>query len=402
MNRIFKALLPVIAMGLLASCGSVGEKKVGSLEAKKAELEKLKTERLILDEKIEKLQEEIALLDTGFSGQKPRLVVLSTIEKAEFKHFVTLQGKVDQQNVSYITPAGQPGQIKAIYVKQGDRVRKGQLILKLDDEVLRQNVNAIKQQMSTVKAQLELAKSVYDRQKNLWENNIGTEVQLLQAKTNVETLEGQLNTIEANARAVQAQANQSNVYSDVNGIVDDVTARVGETFTGNHLSGGYVRIVNNSDMKVVVTVPENYAGTIGKGSKVVVELPDEGKSFESVISFMSLSVGATTRGFTAEIKAPVGMDMRPNQTAVVKIMDYAAPDAIAVPLNTIQNDENGKYVLIAVSRNGGLVAEKKAVTIGRFSEDSVEILSGLEPGESLVTEGFQDLLNGQLLTTSDK
>lgn len=401
MNQILKSLLPALAITVIASCGSTND-NADSLSKKKAALEKLKTERISLDGKIDKLEAEIAKLDTAASVQKPRLVVLTPVSKSQFNHYVTLQGKVDQQNISYITPSGQPGQIKAIYVKQGDRIRKGQLVLKLDDEVIRQNVAAIKQQMGTVNAQLELAKSVYERQKNLWANNIGTEVQLLQARTNVETLQGQLSTIEANAKAVQAQANQSNVYSDVDGIVDDVTAHVGETFTGNPLSGGYVRIVNNTDMKVVVTVPENYSGTISKGSKVIVEFPDGNPSFESVISFMGYSVGLTTRGFNAEIKVPKNMSLKPNQTAVVKILDYQAPNTIVIPLNTIQNDEGGKYVLVAASRNGNLVAEKKQVTIGRFSGDSVEVLSGLVPGDALVTEGFQDLLSGQLLSTSEK
>ncbi|HRP17898.1 MAG TPA: efflux RND transporter periplasmic adaptor subunit [Ginsengibacter sp.] len=401
MNQILKSLLPALAITVIASCGSTND-NADSLSKKKAALEKLKTERISLDGKIDKLETEIAKLDTAASVQKPRLVVLTPVAKSQFNHYVTLQGKVDQQNISYITPSGQPGKIKAIYVKQGDRIRKGQLVLKLDDEVIRQNVAAIKQQMGTVNAQLELAKSVYERQKNLWANNIGTEVQLLQARTNVETLQGQLSTIEANAKAVQAQANQSNVYSDVDGIVDDVTAHVGETFTGNPLSGGYVRIVNNTDMKVVVTVPENYSGTINKGSKVIVEFPDGNPSFESVISFMGYSVGLTTRGFNAEIKVPKNMSLKPNQTAVVKILDYQAPNTIVIPLNTIQNDEGGKYVLVATSRNGSLVAEKKQVTIGRFSGDSVEVLSGLVPGDALVTEGFQDLLSGQLLSTSEK
>lgn len=401
MNRILKSLLPALAITVIASCGSTND-NADSLSKKKAALEKLKTERINLDGKIDKLEAEIAKLDTAASVQKPRLVVLTPVAKSQFNHYVTLQGKVDQQNISYITPSGQPGQIKAIYVKQGDRIRKGQLVLKLDDEVIRQNVAAIKQQMGTVNAQLELAKSVYERQKNLWANNIGTEVQLLQARTNVETLQGQLSTIEANAKAVQAQANQSNVYSDVDGVVDDVTAHVGETFTGNPLQGGYVRIVNNTDMKVVVTVPENYSGTISKGSKVIVEFPDGNPSFEGVISFMGYSVGLTTRGFNAEIKVPKNMNLKPNQTAVVKILDYQAPNTIAIPLNTIQNDEGGKYVLVAASRNGSLVAEKKQVTIGRFSGDSVEVLSGLVPGDALVTEGFQDLLRGQLLSTSEK
>ena len=170
-----------------------------------------------------------------------------------------MQGSVDDKNISYITPTGQPGVVKAIYVKQGDKVHKGQLILKLDDAVAQQNVIATKQQLGSLKAQLDLAKSVYQRQKNLWDQQIGTEVQLLQAKTQVETLENQIKAIQANVNTVQEQANQSNVYSNVNGTVDDITTHVGESFNGSPL-GGYIRIVNESGAEILIIGGHRHTG----------------------------------------------------------------------------------------------------------------------------------------------
>jgi len=402
MKTIKKAIIPFLSIALLISCGTGKKEKDSVLNDKKVKLEKLKNQKADLDKKIENLENEIAKLDTSFSTQKPKLVSISPIAKTDFVHYLTLQGFVDQQNVTYATPSGQPGQIKAIYVKQGDKVHKGQLLLKLDNSVAMENVNAIKQQMNSVKAQLDLARSVYNRQKNLWEHNIGTEVQLLQAKTNVETLEGQLKTIQANVNAASTQANQSNVYSDVNGTIDEVTAHVGETFNGNPLTGGYIKIVSNGQPRIKVTVPESYAAKVSKGSKVVVTMPDTHKTFEGTISFLSETIGATTRGFTAEINVPSNVDVRPNQTAVVQIIDYKSSNTIVVPLNTVQNDENGKYVMIAIDQKGNLVAHKKPVQIGQFSNDSVEVKQGLQAGEKIVTEGFQGLFEGQTITTSEK
>lgn len=399
MKTITKAIVPALSLALLMSCGAGQKEKAGALGDKKVELEKLKTDRGKLNEKIAILEGEIAKLDTSASTQKPKLVSLTTVAQANFVHYLTLQGFVDQKNISYITPSGQPGQIKAIYVKQGDHIRKGQLVLKLDNDVAMQNVNSIKQQLNSINAQLALAKSVYSRQKNLWDQNIGTEVQLLQAKTNVETLEGQLKTVQASVKAAEVQANQSNVYSNVNGVVDDVTAHVGETFNGNPAGGGYIRIVNNGDTRVSVTIPENYASKVNRGDRVKVLLPDNNKSFDGIISFISQSIGATTRGFVAEIRVPSGISVKPNQTAVVNIIDYTSANAISVPLNTVQNDEDGKYVLVAVKQNNELVAQKKRVTIGQFSNDSVEIKQGLQPGESLITGGYQGVFEGQQLTT---
>ena len=401
MKKIINLSLIVFFTAIVSSCGDSGKKKPESLSDKKAELQKLKTEKDNLDEKIMALQKDIAKQDTSASVMaKPKLVALTPIKTEDFKHYLDLQGSVDAKNISYITPSGQPGQIKAIYVKQGDKVHKGQLILKLDDAVARENVNAVKQQLGSVQAQLDLAKSVYQRQSNLWAQHIGTEVQLLQAKTNVETLQNQLKAIQAQVATAQEQANQSNVYSNVNGTVDDITAHVGETFNGNPLAGGYIKIVNDTDLKITVTVPENYAGKVTKGTKVIVKMPDINKTFNSEISFISEAIGATTRGFTAEIKVPKGMDLRPNQIAQVNILDYTAPNSIAIPVNTLQTGENGKFVLVAAKEGDKMVAKKRDVVIGQLYGDKIEIKSGLQPGDQLITDGFQGLFDGQPITTT--
>jgi RND family efflux transporter MFP subunit len=404
MKKIINTGLIILFMAIASSCGNIGKKeKNGVLGDKKVELQKLKTEKEKLDEKIIALEKDISKIDTGAAiEQKAKLVSLTPITKENFKHYLDLQGKVDAQNISYITPSGQPGQIKAIYVKQGDAVRKGQLVLKLDNSVALQNVIAIRQQMSSVKAQLDLAKSVYSRQKNLWDQHIGTEVQLLQAKTNVESLEGQLRSIQANVNMAQQQANLSNVYSDVNGTADEVTAHIGETFNGNPLQGGYIKIVNKSDLKITVTVPENYADKVTKGTSVIVQIPDVNKTFNTTISFISQAIGTTNRGFTAETKVPAGFNLRPNQIALVKILDYSVPSTVAINVNTLQTDEQGKFVLVAAKEGDKLVARKHKVITGELSGDEIEIKQGLQDGDQLITEGYQSLYDGQLITTTGK
>lgn len=402
MKRILYAGLILMIVSVISSCGNTGKKeRDGALGDKKVALQKLKDQKEKIDGKIFTLEKEIAVLDTGAGiQQQPKLVSIDTISKEDFKHYLDLQGKVDAQNISYITPSGQPGQIKAMYVKEGDKVHKGQLVLKLDNAIALQNVTAVRQQMNSVKAQLDLAKSVYSRQKNLWDQNIGTEVQLLQSKTNVETLEGQLKAIQANVNVTQGQADQSNVYSNVNGTVDEVTAHVGETFNGNPLAGGYIKVVNKSDLKIIVVVPENYAGKVSKGTSVEVQIPDLGKSFTGSISFISQTIGTVTRGFTVEIKVPSNLNLRPNQIAKVKILDYSAPNSITVPLNTLQTDEEGKFVLMSVKEGDKMVARKRKVTIGELYGDEIEIKQGIQAGDVVITEGYQGLFDGQLITTN--
>ena len=151
---------------------------------------------------------------------------------------------------------------------------------------------------------------------------------------------------------------------------------------------------------VMVTVPENYAGKISKGTKANVQIPDVNKSFASTISFISQAIGTINRGFTAEIKVPSGYALRPNQIALVKILDYSSANAIDVPLNTLQTDENGKFVLVAVKEGDKLVARKRKVVIGELYNDKIEIRQGLKEGDQLITEGFQGIFDGQLLTTN--
>lgn len=403
MKQITHAILFSALIAFSASCGNSEKKGTDAqLEKKKTELQKLKDDRAKTDEKILALENEIAKIDTSATDQVAKLIAFTPLKKAAFRHYIELQGKVDDQNISYVTPAGQPGQIKAIYVKQGDYVKKGQLILKLDNTIAEESVNAIRQQLASVKAQLDLARSVYDRQKNLWDQHIGTEVQLLQAKTNVETLEGQLKSVQANINTAQAQANQNNVYSTVNGTVDEITAHVGETFNGNPLTGGYIKLVNKAALKISVVVPENYAGKVSKGSKVMVEIPDMGLKFDGTISFISQSVGTVTRGLTTEIIVPSGIHVKPNQIAIVKILDYDAPNSLVVPLNTVQNDENGKFVLVAVTEDNKLVARKRKVEIGQLYNDQIEIKSGLQEGDQVITDGFQGIFDGQPVTTGNQ
>lgn len=384
------------ALMLLSSCGSSKKEGDAALNDKKAALEKLKGEKNTIDTKIAGLEKEIAALDTSVAAaQKTKLVAIKTIAAADFSHYIELQGHIDAENVSFITPRGGPGQIKAIYVKQGDRVKKGQLLLKLDDAIVQQNVVAARQGLESIKTQLGYAKNIYQRQKNLWDQGIGTEVQLITAKNNVATLENQLEANQENVKSVQEQSKTSLVYSDVNGVADQVTVKPGELF--GSVGSGVIKIVNNGSLKVTSNIPENYLGSVRTGSPVIVEMPDISKTFNTTVSFVGASIDLINRGFVVEAKLPTDPALRPNQISLIKIKDYSAPNAIAVPLNTLQNDEKGKYVMVASTENGKMVARKRIVNIGLLSGDIVEIKTGLKVGDVLITEGYGSLYEGQLL-----
>ncbi len=390
-------VIPAAVLLLLSGCGDSKKDSNANLNDKKAALEKLKGEKDKLDTKITSLETDLAKIDTSLAAQqKAKLVAVQTLATSDFAHYIELQGRIDAENVSYVTPRGAPGQVKAIYVKQGQQVKKGQLLLKLDNAVVQQNVVAARQGLEGIKTQLSYAKNIYQRQKNLWDQGIGTEVQLITAKNNVATLENQLQASEENVKAVQEQANTSLVYSDVNGIADQVTVKLGELF--GSAGSGVIKIVNNSQLKVTGNIPENYLGSVSKGSPIIIQLPDANKTINATVSFVGASIDVINRGFVVEAKLPADQSLKPNQIALMKIKDYGASNTITIPLNTLQNDGKGKFVMVASTENGKMIAHKRTVNIGQLNGDSLEVKSGLKAGDVLITEGFGSLYEGQLVT----
>ena len=393
-------VLSSAAIMLLSSCGSSNTNNGIALGEKRATLEKLKTEKAKLDEQIKTVEGEINLLDPANANpQKAKLVSVQTLQLANFDHFIELQGKIDAENTSIITPRGAPGQVKAIFVIKGSYVKKGQLLLKLDDAIVRQNVAAALQGIESIKTQLAFAKNIYQRQKNLWDQNIGSEVQLITAKNNVATLENQLKATEEIVKVIQEQLNTTNVVSDVDGVANEVNIKVGEIFQGmNALGMAQIKIVNKSLLKVVGNIPENYLSNVSKGAAVETLVQDLNKTFSGKLTFIGASIDPLSRGFIVEAKLPSDPLIKPNQIALMKIKDYTAANAISIPISTLQNDETGKFVMLASTEAGKLVARKRSVNIGLINGELLEVKSGLKAGDVLVTAGFQSLYEGQSLT----
>jgi RND family efflux transporter MFP subunit len=379
-----KQFLLICTLFLIAACsGNKEENK--DLAGKKAELEKLTKERDAIASKITALEADIQKMSGGTVAEKSKLVEVTELLNQDFAHYIELQGKITTENVSYVTPRGMGGQVKSIYVKEGDNVKKGQLLLKLEDGIIQQNIKQ-------VESQLSFAKNIFSRQENLWKEGIGTEVQYLSAKNNVESLEKQIDLI-------KEQLSTTSVYAQVSGIVEDVSIRVGETFMGSPMAG--ITIVNPSSMKAVVDVPENYVSKIRKGMPVVVVVPDLNQSFNSSISLVSEIINVTSRSFVAESKVSGNKDLKPNQIAVVKILDHEAKNAIVIPVETVQSDEKGKYVYVAVLEGNKTVARKRTVSIGEFYDELIEVNAGLAKGDKLITKGYQGLYDGQLISKTN-
>jgi RND family efflux transporter MFP subunit len=381
--------LVLIAL-LLSACGSGSKDSKGDLNDKKAQLEKLKGDQKDINDKIAKLEEEIARLDPEAAAGVAKLVAIAPVQASAFEHFIEIQGTVEATNIAYVAPPnGQGGVVKALYVKQGQNVRKGQVLAKLDDAIIRQ-------QIEPLRVQLNAAEDTYKRTKNLYDQGIGTYQSVLQAKTQVETLQGNIATLQKQAALMTVTAPQS-------GVADIVNVRVGETFVGATATGPQIRIVNTGDLKIRANIPENYMGDVKVGSALEVVLPDQNNRIvNATVTVVGKIIDPATRTFYIEAKVPSSSNLRPNQVAKVHIKDYGNPNAVTIPVNTLQNDETGKYVLVAVKEGDRLIARKRTVTVGQLYNDRLEVKSGLQPGEQLITEGFQSLYDGQLITTQVK
>jgi len=373
---------------LSVSCGKSVKETKGELTEKKMRLEKLRRDQSALTVQIQQLQDEIDRLDTASAAYaKAKLVGTTPVLVQDFSHYIDLQGKIDAEQISYVAPPnGQGGVVTQIFIREGDYVQKGQLILKMDDRLLRQ-------QIKINQTQLGLARELLQRTQNLWNQNIGSEVQLLQAKAQVESLERAIAT-------TNEQIGQFTVYAPSSGVADVVNIRVGEFFTGATQLGYQIRLVNNSKLKAVVEVPENYMARVQKGSQIIVSVPDMNQTFQTTIGRTSLLINPNTRTFTAEAPVPGGT-LRPNSVASVRILDYYSPNAMVIPVNLLQTDEKGKYVyVLEKDSKGRSVAIKRTIITGESYNDLIQVKAGLTPGQLLISEGYQGVYDRQLVRTN--
>jgi len=400
MNNILKISFAAIFAVTLIACGAGAKDKKGAIGDIKAKLEKLKKEKSTLDADIRKLEEELAKADPSAAKQIAKLVAVDTLRVQDFVHYIELQGKISSSGIGYVAPKGGGGLIRAIYVKVGQKVGVGQLVLKLDDAMQRQSLIAAQQSTGQLKARLAQAQTIYERYQNLWKQNIGAEINVINAKADVDALAAQLRSAEAQVAQAGEALDMTNVRAGLSGVVEQVNVRVGEFFTGATQQGGQIVIVNASSLKAEVPVPDNYVAKVKKGDKVLVSVPETGKApFESAISVVGAAIDPTTRSFLVEAKLPADALLKPNQTATMKILDYQAKATIAVPINVVQSDEKGKYVYVMEKAGDKKVARKKTVYVGEAYNGLMEIKSGLTGGEVIITEGYQTVYDGQSITT---
>ncbi|MCF1421706.1 MULTISPECIES: efflux RND transporter periplasmic adaptor subunit [Mangrovimonas] len=383
MKKIYILLATVL---ILTSCG--GEKKKNSvenvLESKNIEL--LRNKRTEIVAKQQEIADQLKLIDAEISKldtvKHAPLITTIKVNTEEFVHYLEIQGNVTTKNLITIYPEYN-GILTQVFVKEGQKVNKGQILAKIDD-------GGLSQQLAQLKIQEDLAKTTFDRQKRLWEQNIGSEMQYLQAKSNYETQAEAVNQL-------KQQIGKTTVTAPFSGTIDDVI-----TEQGNVVSVGMsplFRLVNLSDMYIETDVPESYLTDIKKGKSVIVDFPILGKQIDTEIRQVGDYINPANRTFKVEVAIPNDdKSIKPNLTAKLKINDYTSEKALLIPQSIISENAQGEQFIYTVKDKQGEnegKAQKTIIKTGRNQGDIVEVLDGITDGEEIIMEGARSVKDGQ-------
>ena len=371
---------------LLVSCDSQKEVTVESviqsrnLENIRKKKKEVEAQQKVFAEKLFALSNAISELDTV---KKLPLVTTQKSEQTVFNHYVELQGAVNTRQNVLLYPEV-PGILESVLVKEGNKVKKGQLLAVIKD-------GGMSQQLQQLESQAALSQTVFERQERLWAQKIGSEIEFLQAKTNYNS---QKNAVEQ----LKDQLEKTKITAPFDGTIDVVYKEEG-TVVAPGQGAEVFRILNLDNMYVEAEVPENYVSSITKGKKVQVHFPILGKTITSSVRQVGNFINPNNRSFKVEIDVPnPKKDIKPNLTVQLKINDYQNKNAVLLPQSIISENAQGEqyiYVVVDKRNNGEATAQKVLVETGKTQGDIIEVLAPLTSQVEYIQEGARTVHNGQ-------
>jgi membrane fusion protein (multidrug efflux system) len=381
-HRTMKKILILITLSVvLFACNSsdknqsieslVASKDIKAISAKKAELQS------------QVLQLEEALATLEIKKETEALVTAVKLKDTLFNHYLEVQGSINTNENVLVQPEF-PGNLVELNVKAGQRVSKGQVLARTDD-------GGMSQQLASAENQYALAKTTFERQKNLWNQKIGSEIQYLQAQT-------QMISAQKGVAQIKAQIAKTVIRAPFSGTIDEVFVEKGEIVSAS--PQGLMRIVNLGNMYVSTSIPETYIGKLKIGTEVDVFLTSLGKTYKGKVRQIGNFINPNNRSFGIEVSVPNPENLlRPNQVAKLKVIDYVSKNAVVVPTNIIQQDgQKNTFVYTVANSNGKTgIAKKVIVKTGQSSDNVTEILSGLDSDAIIVTEGMNTISDGMKL-----
>ncbi len=381
MKKIFAILTLAL---VVVSCGGEKTTSVEDLIASN-DLAQIRAKKAELDAKQQEISNQLSMLQDKISELDPQmkipLVTTFNAKEEKFEHFVELQGNVSTKQNIVIFPE-YSGVLTRVYVKEGQRVSKGQSLAKIDD-------GGLSQQLAQMQIQADLAKTTFERQKRLWDQKIGSEIQYLQAKSNFEAQQKAVSQM-------QQQIGKTIVRAPFSGTIDDVITEQGSVVAPGQSQ--LFRIVNLQDMYVETDVPESYIKDVVPGKNVEIFFPVLGKTMMAEVRQAGNFINPANRTFKVEVGVSnKDKTIKPNLTAKLKINDYTSDEAILIPQSIISENADGEqyvYTVIEKSENSAK-AKRVIIETGKTSGDYIEILSGLENGSEIIDEGARSVKDGQ-------
>lgn len=380
-----KKVIYLVTVLLVAACGSE-EQSVESLIGQ-GDLESLRAKKSELSAQQKQMEAQLRMLDSAIATKAgvEKLPLVNTIlaESKKFDHYLELQGDVSTKQNVLIYPE-MSGTLQRVYVKEGQKVSKGQTLAVIDD-------GGMGSQLAQLKTQAQLAQTTYERRKRLWDQKIGSEIEYLSAKTEYEATQDAI-------KQAESQLGKSTIRAPFSGIIDDVIKDQGTVVSPGPGSEVF-RIVNLSDMYIEVDVPETYLGAISEGKDALVYFPVLGDSITTKIRQTGNFINPANRSFSVEIPVPNKEGtIKPNLTAKVNLNDYTSDNAILIPSSIIsENAEGEQYVFVADEPNaeGEAVVNRTIITTGKTQNGKVEVTSGLKDGDQIIQEGARSVKDGQ-------
>lgn len=372
-----KKLSAILFLGILVACNQNPE----DLASLQTSLKEKQNELKSLTETIDSLEAQIARLDTTeVKAEKLVPVEALLIEERPFEHFVRLSGTItSKENV--LLSAESNGRVVEITAKEGDRVRKGDVIMRLESDF-------IEGQLQEAKAAFKLAKTTFERRARLWKDSIGSEIEYLSAETNFKASENRL-------KQVRAQYDNTFVKAPVSGTLDAINVNEGEFVAPG---APVARVVDLSNLELETELSESYLTAVKVGDEVEVNIPALGLSQSEKVIFTSQYINPANRSFTIKVSLNNGNALiKPNLLAEINLKDYAKESALVVPGLAIQKDLKGDYVFLAVQSAEGTHIKKAYLELGKSFGEETEVLKGLSFGDRVVIAGYNEINDGQLV-----
>jgi membrane fusion protein (multidrug efflux system) len=376
-----KQLITLLTFSVfIISCGNKENASIDDL-IKAKNLKELQAKKNLLQVDLAKIDAALATLET--KKETEALVSTQVVKDTLFNHYLEIQGNVDTKENILVQPE-MPGTLVTLNVKAGQKVTKGQILGRVDD-------SGTSDQVASLETQYQLAKTTFERQKNLWNQKIGSEIQYLQAQT-------QMVSLQKSVAQAKAMLSKTLIRAPFSGTIDEVFVERGQVVAPSQM--GLMRIVNLSNMYVATNVPESYIGKLKVGTEVDVFLTSLGKTYKGKVRQIGNYINPNNRSFGIEVSVPNPQNLlRPNQVAKLKVIDYINKKAVVVPTNIIQQDGQGnQFVFVvnnATAKTG--VAKKVTVKVGQSADNVTEILEGIITDDVIVTEGFSTLIEGTKL-----